>query len=114
MIDDMIRDKREARGAGKLSGGGNQPPDVDQMKLREMTSDFAEEASEGGTDTSSTQKVAASLSAIVETLNSASKGKSKGKGKKGSVDPRIFHGRSVAGHIEETECGGQPPAVAAA
>ena len=49
MIDDMIRDKREARGAIKLSGGGNQPPpDVDQLKLREMTSDFAEEASEGG------------------------------------------------------------------
>ena len=36
MIDDMIRDKREARGAIKLSGGGNQPPpDVDQLKLRE-------------------------------------------------------------------------------
>ena len=51
MIDDMIRDKREARGAIKLSGGGNQPPpDVDQPKLREMT---AEESSEGGSDTSS-------------------------------------------------------------
>ena len=84
MIDDMIRDKREARGAIKLSGGGNQPPlDVDQLKLREMTSDFAEEASEGGSDTSSVQKLAESLSAIVETLNSASKGMSKGKGKKG-------------------------------
>ena len=78
MIDDMIRDKREARGAIKLSGGGNQlPPDVDQLKLREMTSDFAEEASEGGSDTSSVQKLA-----IVETLNSASKGKGKVKGKK--------------------------------
>ena len=34
-IDDMIRDRREARGAIKLSGGGNQPPpDVDQLKLR--------------------------------------------------------------------------------
>ena len=44
MMDDMNRDKREARGAIKLSGGGNQtPPDVDQLKLREMTSDFAEE-----------------------------------------------------------------------
>ena len=82
MIDDMIRDKREARGAIKLSGGGNQPPpDVDQLKLREMTSDFAEESSEGGSDTSSVQKPAESLSAIVETLNSASKGK--GKVKKG-------------------------------
>ena len=59
MIDDMIRDKREARGAIKLSGGGNQPPlDVDQLKLREMTSDFAEESSEGGSDTSSVQKLA--------------------------------------------------------
>ena len=48
-----------------------------------MTSDFAEEASEGGSDTSSVQKLAESLSAVVETLNSASKGKSKGKGKKG-------------------------------
>ena len=42
MIDDMTRDKREARGAIKLSGAGNQPPpDVDQLKLREMTSDLA-------------------------------------------------------------------------
>ena len=84
MIDDMVRDKREARGAIKLSGGGNQPPtDVDQLKLREMTSDFAEESSEGGSDTSSVQKLAESLSAILESLNSASKGKGKGKGKKG-------------------------------
>ena len=42
-----------------------------------MTSDFAEEASEGGSDTSSVQKLAESLSAVVETLNSASKGKEK-------------------------------------
>ena len=84
LIDDMIRDKREARGAIKLSGGGNQPPqDVDQLKLRAMTSDFAEESSEGGSDTSSVQKLAESLSAIVESLNSPSKGKGKGKGKKG-------------------------------
>ena len=41
MIDDMMRDKREARGAIKLGGGGNQPPPtVDRLKLREMTSDF--------------------------------------------------------------------------
>ena len=80
MIDDMFRDKREARGALRLSGGGNQsPPDVDQLELREMTSDFVEESSEGGSDTSSVQKLAESLSAIVETLNSASKGKSKGQ-----------------------------------
>ena len=59
-----------------MSGGGNQPqPDVDQLKLREMTSDFAEESSEGGTDTSFVQKLAESLSVIVETLDSASKGK---------------------------------------
>ena len=78
-VDDMIRDKREARGALKLSGGGNQPPpDVDQLKLREMTSDFAEELSEGGSDTSSVQKLAESLSCNVETPNSAPKGKSKG------------------------------------
>ena len=51
MIDDMIRTQDI-----KLSGGGNQsPPDVDQLKLREMTSDFAEESSEGGSDTSSVQ-----------------------------------------------------------
>ena len=57
MIDDMIRDKREARGGIKQSGGGNQPPpDVDQWKLREMTSDFAEESSERGSDTRSVQK----------------------------------------------------------
>ena len=113
MIDDMIRDKREARGAIKLSGGGNQPPpDVDQLKLREMTSDFAEESSEGGTDTSSVQKLAESLSAVVETLNSASKGKSKGKGKKGHWAQDSSTEGPVAGHI--AECGGQSPAVAAA
>ena len=73
MMDDMIREKREARGAIKLSGGGNQPPqDVDQLKLREMTSDVAEEANEGGSDTSSVQKLADSLSAIVGTINSSS------------------------------------------
>ena len=56
MIGDMIRDKREARGAIKLSGGGNQPPtDVDRLLLTEMTSYFAEEVSEGGSDTSSAQ-----------------------------------------------------------
>ena len=115
MTDDMIRDKREARGVTRFSGAGNQPtPDVDQLKLGEMMSGFAEEASEGGSDTSSVQQHAESLSASVQTFNSASKGRSKGKGKKGSVDPRSFHGRSVAGHIAETECGGQPPAVAAA
>ena len=54
MIDDIIRDMREARGAIKLCGGGNQPPlDVDQLKLREMTSDVAEEGCEGGSDTDS-------------------------------------------------------------
>ena len=95
MLDDMIRDTREARDAIKLSGGGNQPPtDVDQLKLKEMTSDFAKETSEGGSDTSPVQMLAESLSAIVETLNSASKGKSTGKGK-------------------TTACGGQPLAVAA-
>ena len=37
MIDDMIRDKREARGAIKLSGGGNQPPpDVDRLKRNDV------------------------------------------------------------------------------
>ena len=88
------------------------PPDVDQLKLREMTSDFAEEASEGGSDTSSVQKLAESLSAIVETLNSASKGRAKEKAKKGSVDPGLLHGRTVAGNIAETACGGKPPDVA--
>ena len=56
-----------------------------------MTSHIAEEVSEGGSDTSSVQKLAESLSAIVETPNSASKGKGKGKGKKkGSMGPRIL------------------------
>ena len=81
MSDDIIREKRDARGAIKLNGGGKQPSlDVHQLKVREMTSDFAEEASEAGSDTSSVQKLAESLSSTVETLNSASKGKSKGKG----------------------------------
>ena len=65
MIDDMIRDKGEASGA---TAAGRRPVE-DQ---REMTSDFAEEANQ-----------TESLGAIVETLNSASKGKSTGKGKKG-------------------------------
>ena len=71
-----------------------------------MTSDFAEESSEGGSNTSSVQKLAESLSAIVETLNSASKGKGKGRGKKGSMGPRFLP--------PHAECGGQSPAVAAA
>ena len=80
------------------------PKDVDQLKLREMTSDFAEESSEGGSDTSSVQKL--SLSAIVGTLCSVSKEKGKGKGKKG----QWTHGSPVGGHI--AECGGQSPAAA--
>ena len=99
MIDDMIRNKREPRGAIKLSGGGNQPPpDVDQLKLRSMTSDFAEESSEGGSDTSSVQNLAESLSAIVESLNSPSKGKGKGKGKKG----QWAQDSSTGGHWQGT------------
>ena len=39
--------------------------DVDQLKLREMTPDFAEESGEGGSDTSSVQKLAESLSSIL-------------------------------------------------
>ena len=61
-----------------MERGNQPPPGVDQLKLREVTSDFAEESSEGGSGTSSVQKLAESLSAIVEMLNSASKGKSKG------------------------------------
>ena len=107
MIDDMIRDKREASGAIKLSGGGNQPPpDVDQLKLREMTSDFADESSEGGSYTSSVQKLAESVTVIVETLNSASKGKSTGKGKKG----QWAQDSSTGGQWQGTS----QPAVAAA
>ena len=88
MIDDMIRDKREARGAIRLSGGGNQPPtDVDRLKLREVTSVFAEEVSEGGSDTSSVQKLAESRSAIVE------------KGKKGQWTQESSTGG--AGHTDE-------------
>ena len=48
MIDDMIRDKR------------------DHLKVREVTSDLADEASEGGRETSSVQQQTQSLSAIVE------------------------------------------------
>ena len=75
-------------GAWRL--GNQPPPNVYQYKLKEMTSDLADEASERGSDTSSVQKLVNSLSATVEKLNSASKGKSRGKGKKGSADPRIF------------------------
>ena len=112
MIDDMIRDKREARGAIKLSGGGNQPPpDVDQLKLREMTSDFEGESSEGGSDTSAVQKLAESLRVIVETLNSALKGKSKGKGNKGQWAQDSSTGGQWQGIAERGE---QLSAVAAA
>ena len=77
-----------------------------------MTSDFAEEESEGGSDTNSVQKLAESLSAIVETLNSASKGRAREKVKR--VSGPKNHGRTVVGDTTETDCGGQPPAVAAA
>ena len=81
MIGDMMRDKRETRRAIKLSRGGNQPPPVvDLLKFREMTS---EELSEGGSDTSSVQKIAESLGAIAGALDSATRGEGKGKGKKG-------------------------------
>ena len=56
-----------------------------------MTSDFAEESSEGGSDTSSVQKLAESLSAIVKTLNSASKGKRVNKPR---ILPREASGRA--------------------
>ena len=47
MIDVMIRDKRETRGAIKLGGGGDPlPPDVDQLKLREVASKPTGDASE--------------------------------------------------------------------
>ena len=54
--------------------------------------------SEGGSDTSSVQKLVESLSAIVEVLNSAPKGKGKGKGKKGQRTqnlPRKDNGRTL-------------------
>ena len=60
-----------------------------------MTSDFSEESSEGGSYTSSVQKLAESVTVIVETLNSASKGKSTGKGKKG----QWAQDSSTGGHI---------------
>ena len=102
MIDDMIRDKRSERSH--------------QIELRRQSTAAGRrpaEASEGGSDTSSVQKLAESLSAIVETLNSASRGKGKGKIKKcqwPKIPPREASSR--AGHI--AECGGHPPAVAAA
>ena len=55
--------------------------EVDQLKLTEMASDFAEEAREGGSDTSSVQKLAESLSAFLERSTLLRRGKSKGKGK---------------------------------
>ena len=80
-MDDMSRDKGEAR-------GGNQPlPYVDQLKLREVTLDLADGSSEGRGDTSSVQKLAEPLSAIVETLNCATKSKSKINCKRETVEP---------------------------
>ena len=74
MIDDMVR------------GGGDQPPlDVDQLKLREITSDLAERESEGKSGSISVRRLAESFSAVVQTLNLASKGVSEGKGKKGHM-----------------------------
>ena len=69
MIDDMVK-----------RGGDQKPIDVDQLKLREITSDLAERESEGKSDSSSVQKLAESFSAVVQTLNPASKGESEGKG----------------------------------
>ena len=66
-----------------------------------MTSDFAEEASEGGSDTSSVQKLAESLSATVESLNSVSKGKGTGKGRRVS-GPKIL-AREVSGRAHRRD-----------
>ena len=59
-----------------------------------MTSNFAEQSSEGGRDTGSVQKLAESLSAIVETLNYVSKGKGKGKGNQDSSTGGQWQGTS--------------------
>ena len=68
----MIRDKREARGAIKLSGGGSQPlPDRDQLRTSRKSL-----AKEEATPVPH-QNPAESLSATIETLYSAFKGKSK-------------------------------------
>ena len=89
----VLGDKGEARRAIKLGGEGNQPPpDVDQLKLRWVTSDLRDEASEGGSDTGSLQKLAESLSANVEPLNTATKVKSKGKSQKEQWNQRASVG----------------------
>ena len=76
MIDDEGCHQIEWR--RQPTANGRRPAEVqrDDVGLRKKVS-------EGGSDTSSVHKLAESWSAIVETLNSASKGKSKGKVKKG-------------------------------
>ena len=75
MTDDTTGDKRRARRAIKFGGGGQSAAGRHQLKVREVTSDFPDEASQGGIDTCSVQKLAQSQSATVETINSAFKGK---------------------------------------
>ena len=80
MINDMNRDRREARGAIKLCGGVNQPPPgVHQLNLREVTSDLAQE---GAVEEATPAPFQLSLQGWER--------------RHGSVEPRIFRGWPVA------------------
>ena len=75
---------------------GNQPPPhVDQHKLKEISSDLADEASERGSDTSNVQLIL--------------EGQEQRKGQK-----RVSGPKNLPGYVAETECGEQPSAVASA
>ena len=76
-----------------MGGRGNQPPpNVDQWKLREVTSELADEASEGRSDTSSVLK----RSTLPRCVRA-------NEGETGTVEPTGFGARPVAVFVAERQ-----------
>ena len=85
-----------------MEEASNQPPtDVDQLMFREMTSDFAEEVSEGRSD-----KLADSLGASVGNAQLCFEGVRVKERVKRVSGPKNLP-REDSGRITETECGGE-------
>ena len=113
VVENRLAGRRDLDNHAKVRCMIYDPPDVNQLKLREMTLDFAEEASEGGSDIKLRPKARKIFERNCRNAELCFAGKSKGKSKKGSVEPGLLHGRTVAGNVAETACGGKPPDAAA-
>ena len=79
MIDDVIMDRFETRSAIKHPV----PPDVDQLKFREVVSESADDASEKESETESARKLTESLNQAVVTVNATTRGEDECEGKRG-------------------------------